>query len=143
MIDLHLGNILLRIPGIEQISHQDLRRYLGRPYKRSLKRWDGEPVTPSPHQPKYVVMRPGWLELLSLCLSSPEAVHIKICDFGEGFPWDDKPMITRLNTPCIYAAPDIIFQSHHPCCRCMGTRCFHSYGSQWRLFVQFIFRDSK
>jgi serine/threonine-protein kinase SRPK3 len=102
----------LCIPGIEQISHQDLQKYLGEPYKKPLKRQDGEPVTPTPHEPKYVVMTPEWLELLQLCLSSPEAVHIKICDFGEAFLWDDKPVITHLNTPCVYAAPEIIFHGH-------------------------------
>jgi serine/threonine protein kinase len=112
LIDLHLGNILLCIPGIEQISHQDLQKYLGEPYKRPLQRRDRESVTPNPHEPKYVVMKPECLELLSLCLSSPEAVHIKICDFGEGFLWDDKPVITHLNMPCVYAAPEIIFHGH-------------------------------
>jgi serine/threonine protein kinase len=52
------------------------------------------------------------LELLQLCLSSPEAVHIKICDFGESFLWDNKPVITQLNTPCVYRAPEIIFHDH-------------------------------
>ena len=112
LLDLHLGNILLRIPGIEQISHQDLQKYLGEPRKQPLKRWDGESVTHTPHEPKYVVKTPEWQELLSLCLSSPEEVHIKICDFGEGFLWDDKPVITHLNTPCVYAAPEIMFHGH-------------------------------
>jgi serine/threonine protein kinase len=110
--DLHIGNILLRIPGIEQIAYQDLQKYLGEPYKRPLLARDGKPVTSTPHKPKYVVASPEPLEVLQLCLSSPEAVHVKICDFGESFLRDVKPVITRLNTPCIYAAPEIIF--HDP-----------------------------
>ena len=46
LIDLHLGNILLRIPGIEQMSPQDLQRYLGEPYKKPLERWDGDQLRP-------------------------------------------------------------------------------------------------
>ncbi|KAJ6613433.1 kinase-like domain-containing protein [Mycena sp. CBHHK59/15] len=110
--DLHVGNILLRIPGIEQISRQDLQKYLGEPYKKPLSRRDGEPVISTPHEPKYVVPSPERLELLRLCLSSPEAVYLKICDFGEAFLWDDKSVITQLNTPCVYAAPEIIFHDH-------------------------------
>ena len=110
--DLHVGNILLRIPGIEQISYQDLQKYLGEPYKRPLSVRDGIPVTSTPHEPKYVVPSPDRLELLRLCLSSPGTVHVKICDFGEAFLWDVKPAITQLNTPCVYAAPEIIFNDH-------------------------------
>ena len=102
----------MRIPGIEQMSHLDLQKYLGEPYKRPLSRRDGEPVISTPHEPKYVVPSPERLELLQLCLNSPEAVHVKICDFGEAFLWDDKPVITQLNTPCVYAAPEIIFHDH-------------------------------
>jgi hypothetical protein len=95
--DLHIGNVLLRIPGIEQMSCQDLQKYLGEPYKGPLLARDGLPVTSTPHKPKYVVASPEPLELLQLCLSSPEAVRIKICDFGESFLWD---VITRLaSTP--------------------------------------------
>ena len=104
-----MGNVLLRIPGVQQMSHQDLQKYLGEPSKRSLSRRDGNPVTSSPHEPKYVVSSPEWLELLRLCLHSPEVVHLKICDFGEAFLWDGTPVTTQLNTPCIYAAPEIIF----------------------------------
>jgi serine/threonine-protein kinase SRPK3 len=107
--DLHIGNVLLRIPGIEQISYQDLQKYLGEPYKRPLLSRDGLPVPSTPHKPKYVVASPEPLELLQLCLRSPEAIGVKICDFGESFLWDVEPVVTRLNTPCIYAAPEIIF----------------------------------
>lgn len=99
----------MRIPGVEHLSLQELQDYLGEPRKRRLSRWDGKPVISTPHQPKYVVPSPEWLELLKLCLSSPEGIHIKICDFGEAFLYADKPMITRLNTPCVYAAPEIMF----------------------------------
>ena len=104
-----MGNVLLRIPGIEQMSHQDLQKYLGEPYKPPFSRRDGNSVTSSPHEPKYVVSSLQWLELLQLCPHSPEAIHLKICDFGEASLWDDKPVITQLNTPCTYAAPEIIF----------------------------------
>jgi serine/threonine protein kinase len=109
--DLHIGNVLLGLPGIEQMSYQDLQKYLGEPYRRPLLARDGLPVTSTPHKPKYVVASPE-SELLQLCLSSPEAVCVKICDFGESFLWDVKSTITRLNTPCVYAAPEIIFHDH-------------------------------
>ncbi|KAF8482197.1 kinase-like domain-containing protein [Gautieria morchelliformis] len=110
--DLHAGNILFRIPGIEQMSHQDLQKYLGEPRKRPLSRRDGKPVTPTPHEPKYVVPSPEGPALLELCLKSPEAVRVKICDFGEAFLWDGKPVITQLHTPSVYAAPEIILHDH-------------------------------
>jgi len=59
LIDLHLENILLRIPGIEQISHQDLQKYLGEPYTKPLQRRDRKSVTSSAHEPNYVVMTPN------------------------------------------------------------------------------------
>ncbi|KAF8485412.1 kinase-like domain-containing protein [Gautieria morchelliformis] len=98
--DLHVGNILFRIPGIEQMSHQDLGKYLGEPSKQPFSRRDGKPVTSTPHEPKY------------LCLKSSEAVRVKICDFGEAFLWDGKPVITQLHTPCVYAAPEILLHDH-------------------------------
>ncbi|KAF8521833.1 kinase-like domain-containing protein [Gautieria morchelliformis] len=110
--DLHVRNILLRIPGIEQMSHQDLQKYLGDPCKLQLSREDGKPVTSSPHEPKYVVASPEWLALLQLCLNSPEGIRVKICDFGEAFLWDGKPVITQVHTPSIYAAPEIILHDH-------------------------------
>jgi serine/threonine-protein kinase SRPK3 len=110
--DLHVGNILLRIPGIEQCSYQALERYLGEPFKRPLLSRDGKPVTSTPHAPKYVVASPKRQELLQLCLSSPEAIRVSICDFGESFLWDVKPVVTQLNTPCVYAAPEIMFHDH-------------------------------
>ncbi|KIM86333.1 hypothetical protein PILCRDRAFT_65075 [Piloderma croceum F 1598] len=94
------------------MSCQDLQKYLGEPHKGPLSRRDGKPVIYTPHEPKYVVSSPERLELLQLCLNSPEAVSLKLCDFGESFLWDDKPMITQLNTPCVYAAPEIIFHDH-------------------------------
>jgi serine/threonine-protein kinase SRPK3 len=112
-IDLHAGNILLRIPRIEQMSLQDLQKYLGgEPRRKPLIRRDDKPVIYTPHQPKYVIGSPDWLELLQLCLSSPEAVRLKICDFGEAFLWDDKPVMTELHTPSVYAAPEIILHDH-------------------------------
>lgn len=36
--------------------------------------------------------------------------NIKICDFGEAFVWEGKPSRIKLNTPCVYAAPEIIFE---------------------------------
>ncbi|KAF8488915.1 kinase-like domain-containing protein [Gautieria morchelliformis] len=110
--DLHVGNILFRIPGIEQMSCQDLQKYLGEPRKRLLSRRDGKLVTSSPHEPKYVVSAPQRQALLELCLNSSDAVRVKICDFGEAFLWDGKPVITQLHTPSVYAAPEIIFHDH-------------------------------
>ncbi|KAF8488912.1 kinase-like domain-containing protein [Gautieria morchelliformis] len=110
--DLHVGNILFRISGIEQMSRQDLQKYLGEPRKRLLSRRDGKLVTSSPHEPKYVVSAPQRQALLELCLNSSDAVRVKICDFGEAFLWDGKPVITQLHTPSVYAAPEIIFHDH-------------------------------
>ena len=94
------------------MSHQALQKYLGEPSKRLLSRRDEKPVTSNPHEPKYVVSSPRRLALLRLCLNSPEAVRVKICDFGEAFLWDGQPVLTQLHTPAVYAAPEVILHDH-------------------------------
>lgn len=82
--DMHLGNVLLRIPGIDQMSRADLQHYLGRPHKRPLTSVDGSPVLPSLHQPKYVLGSLDRKEPFERHLStSPFAINPKIRDSGE------------------------------------------------------------
>ncbi|KAF9463673.1 kinase-like domain-containing protein [Collybia nuda] len=110
--DLHAGNILFRIPTVEQMSYQDLAVYLGEPYERPLTRRDRKPVISTPHQPKYVVPSSEMLDLLPLCLDSQESIQLKICDFGKAFLCGDKPQKIQLNTLAVYAAPEITFRDY-------------------------------
>ncbi|KAF9463676.1 kinase-like domain-containing protein [Collybia nuda] len=111
-LDLHAGNILFRIPGVEQMSYQDFAKYLGEPRERPLCRRDKKPVIFTPHQPKYVDPSSEMLDLLPLCLNAQELVQLKICDFGEAFLWDDKSLKAKLHTPAVYAAPEIPFHDY-------------------------------
>lgn len=110
--DLHSGNVLLTIPGIDQITQADFERYLGCPRKLPVANEDKSSVPPSPHLPRYFVeSSPDRTELFERCLllTSPS---VKICDFGESLFWDIEtkiPLESELHTPCVYAAPEIIF----------------------------------
>ena len=93
---------------------------------------NGLPVTSMPHKPKYIVASPEPLELLQLSRGN----RCQNMRFRGIFP---EPVITRLNTPCIYAAPEIIF---HDRVSPAVYVCPHSHGSEQRIsFVLFVLRD--
>lgn len=106
-----MGNVLLRIPGFESLSLQEIQTYLGRPFKRALEREDGQPVIFTPHLPKYLVPSRNLFELLQYCLAVPEKIQAKVCDFGESFFWsnDAVTQLRRLHTPSnLYGTGDYV-----------------------------------
>lgn len=109
-----MGNVLFSIPGFESWSLQEIRSYMGEPYKIALTRTDDQPVVVTPHLPKYLVPSSDSFELLEYCLSVPEKIQAKLCDFGESFLWsnDTAMQIRELHTPSVYAAPEIMFQDY-------------------------------
>ncbi|KAA8911850.1 kinase-like domain-containing protein [Sphaerosporella brunnea] len=102
--DLHLGNILFRIPNLDLWTPEQVFSYLGEPEKVEIKRHDGQPLTST--TPVYAVHAPLVYKLEPLFLT--EDCAIRICDFGEAFhpPAPEK----RLHIPVWYAAPEISFQ---------------------------------
>lgn len=108
--DLHPSNMLLRIPGIENWTRQDIETYFGQPRKLPIRdsNWNIISST-TPNVPEYVVGGADGFELLKLCLSSTDTIHIKICDFGESYLSDGAPKTTAPNMPRVFAAPEAIF----------------------------------
>ncbi|KIM41643.1 hypothetical protein M413DRAFT_445618 [Hebeloma cylindrosporum] len=108
--DLHPSNVLLRIPGIENWTRRDIETYFGHPQKLPIRDNDGNVITSTtPNVPPYVVGATNSSELLKLCLSSIDNIHIKICDFGESYLSDGPAKTTVPNMPQVFAAPEAIF----------------------------------
>lgn len=119
ILDLHRGNMLLSIPGVDQMTRADPEHYLGPPQKYSLQK-SKSPVVHTSRQPDYVVEAStstgmDRIELLKLCLLSvhPSAIDPRICDFGESLIRNlesKTPLEVRMHMPCVYAAPEILFR---------------------------------
>lgn len=109
--DLHLGNILFRIPGLDLWSPEQVYEYFGNPQKIKIRRLDGQELalTPLAPAPGYVVRPPSPHKLLPLCLI--KACTIQIVDYGEAFFSTGQSIAGKCpNTPVWYAAPEILFQ---------------------------------
>ncbi|KAG6853212.1 hypothetical protein C0991_006115 [Blastosporella zonata] len=118
--NLRKENILLHFD-MKHWTPKIAQKYLGRPRKCLLKDVSKarpadlpEYLThrpqpdPSPHLPDYLVFNPEPLPLLQLGLSSPEKVHIKICNFGYSFLASESGPV-RLPVPSEYAAPEVFY----------------------------------
>ncbi|KAH7907717.1 kinase-like domain-containing protein [Hygrophoropsis aurantiaca] len=108
--DLHLGNILMHAPAMENLSDHDVQTYFGEPRSGTPEcngRYSHLKHAPDPHVPRYVVSDDLSDELFALYFST---VHIKICDFGEAFLWHGAPQQRDLRTPTAHAAPEILFR---------------------------------
>ncbi|KNZ73335.1 Serine/threonine-protein kinase SRPK1, partial [Termitomyces sp. J132] len=104
--DFHPNNILLEIPDFHSWPVEKIYEHLGKPRKQTVKRTDGNPVTPS--APTYVV-KPLHPLLLARRLLDSDYCSIKITDFGESFLATDTDK-RFLNTPIAFAAPETIFR---------------------------------
>ncbi|KAF8989285.1 kinase-like domain-containing protein [Cyathus striatus] len=111
--DLQLKNVLFHSPKLSNASLEELTGIYEEPLLEPIGyRKDCTPVPPSVHLPREVATVPYQLPIIGLCLSSPNDIHVKICDFGEASIYRpkyriEKPFKTRL--PHILAAPEIIF----------------------------------
>lgn len=105
--DLHLGNIL-RTPGLDLWSPEQVYEYFGNPQKIRIRRLDGQELafTPPASAPDYVVP--------SISTQTPTALpnqSLQIVDYGEVFFSTGQGISGKcLNTPVWYAAPEILLQ---------------------------------
>ncbi|KAL7271589.1 hypothetical protein RUND412_005648 [Rhizina undulata] len=76
--DLHQGNILFCIPGMDLWSEEEVYEHFGKPYLSKIRRRDGQPC--APHALEYSVMPVDSEELIPLCLTA--SARVKIVDFG-------------------------------------------------------------
>ncbi|KAB8261677.1 kinase domain-containing protein [Aspergillus pseudonomiae] len=103
--DLHLGNILLRLPlDMQDMTSEKLYASTGEPAKEQVIREDGAPLDPG--VPSEAIV-PVWLGLGSDEISLVDS-EIMIADFGEAFD----PQVTRqfaAHTPLLLAPPESRF----------------------------------
>ncbi|KAJ6489633.1 hypothetical protein C8R47DRAFT_474691 [Mycena vitilis] len=64
----------------------------------------GEPASPSPHRPSYVVHGHRSLAMVNACFADPANVRVKICDFGESFLADAAS--GKVHIPPMYVSPE-------------------------------------
>jgi hypothetical protein len=80
--DLHPGNILIRVPGMESWTVDQVRHYLGEPSRVSvsvLREINADLSSPIPgtHQPEYFVRTPMLSEaMMSLCCQESSSITI-------------------------------------------------------------------
>ncbi|KAK2805333.1 hypothetical protein FQN50_006234 [Emmonsiellopsis sp. PD_5] len=103
--DLHLANILLRLPlDMQEMTLEQLRARTGEPAKERVVREDGGPLDPG--VPSEVVV-PVWLGLGSDEISLADS-PIMIADFGEAFDPRATQQFTA-HTPLLLAPPESRF----------------------------------
>ncbi|KAH7906169.1 kinase-like domain-containing protein [Hygrophoropsis aurantiaca] len=108
--DLHIKNIVLHAPEMENLSDQDVQKYFDRPWlerPECREEYSKLAISDPDHRvPQHVVYAGLSNELVALLF---DTVHIKICDFGEAFLWHGVPRQIELHTPNAHAAPEILF----------------------------------
>ncbi|KAI3331774.1 kinase domain-containing protein [Xylariaceae sp. AK1471] len=109
--DLHLGNVLLKLPDLSSMSVDRLYAKYGEPIKEDVIRLDGASL--SAHVPRYVVI-PAWLGKKCEDVTLADA-EILLTDFGESWKPTDTSRYT-LNTPALYRPPEAMFATaeQHP-----------------------------
>ncbi|PLB46176.1 kinase-like protein [Aspergillus steynii IBT 23096] len=108
--DLHLGNILLRLPtDFDTLSVEELYAKYGPPTSEPIVRHDNQPL--APNVPKKAVL-PVWLGKLCEKFTSPE-VSILLSDFGEAFmpSMEDR---CQSHVPIAFAPPESVFEPRTP-----------------------------
>lgn len=108
--DLHLGNILLKVPpNFDQLSLQQLYDKYGAPELDSVVRLDGNPLPPSVLSHG---ITPIWLGEASERITLSET-RILLTDFGEAFtPSKERKYESR--TPLIIRPPEARFEPNDP-----------------------------
>ncbi|KAF2494668.1 kinase-like protein [Lophium mytilinum] len=101
--DLHTGNILIELPGLDQLPEDELYAHLGEPKKQPLRRRDGLPL--GSNAPAYSVSS---AMLVLGCGTEVKDPKVLISDFGESFLITDEDC-KELHTPMILRPPESFF----------------------------------
>ncbi|KAK4466343.1 kinase-like domain-containing protein [Cladorrhinum samala] len=99
--DIHMGNILFRLPDFEAASLETIIQHLGPPEVGKIERLDGKPLEPG--IPEYLVEPVDFDREMY-----PRLGEINLVDFGESFFSDNPP--TRISTPPSHHPPELVFQ---------------------------------
>jgi serine/threonine-protein kinase SRPK3 len=108
MPDLHPGNVLLALPGLDATAPEQLYRQHSQPVKEPIARIDSSPLTAAEHAslPAYAVP-PGWFG--KICeRTTPADARILLTDFGESWAPSTRARF-ELCTPRWYRAPETLF----------------------------------
>ncbi|KAK2855648.1 hypothetical protein FQN49_004982 [Arthroderma sp. PD_2] len=110
--DIHLGNVLLRLPSsFDQLSTDQLYEKFGEPCKEEIVRFDGE--APPPNVPIHGIM-PAWLGKRAK-LIPPSEGYLLLSDFGETFsPATQQRLGSECHTPIIFRSPEAVFEPERP-----------------------------
>lgn len=100
--DLHVRNILFRLPHIDSLSVPQIYQRFGQPRKTQIVRTDGADL--GPEVPSYSVM-PAQLVIPSEKIIDPRLI---ISDFGEAWLRDTETR-PELQTPLLYIPPETVF----------------------------------
>ncbi|KAI9163468.1 Serine/threonine-protein kinase SRPK [Paramyrothecium foliicola] len=112
VLDLHLENILLRLPAsLNSLSIDELYAKFGAPEPEPVVRLDGEPVSPSSGVSQYAVP-PVWLGKASDEITIREA-RLLLSDFGVAFRPSDKSRFESY-TPLVIRPPEAYFEPTVP-----------------------------
>ncbi|KAH6657689.1 hypothetical protein BKA67DRAFT_532882 [Truncatella angustata] len=108
--DLHLGNILLRLPSsFNQLSDEELYNKYDAPELEPVTRFDGKPF---PQGVPLYAISPVWLGEPSERITLPEA-EILISDFGEAFsPLQE--VRHKSHSPITIRPPETRFEPDRP-----------------------------
>ncbi|KAF2802425.1 uncharacterized protein BDZ99DRAFT_527454 [Mytilinidion resinicola] len=109
MLYLHSNNILFQIPGLDQLSEDELYLHVGDPITNLLRRYDNLPL--GSEAPEYYVTQ---CSMLFLCCDEVEKIQdpkIIITDFGEAFFAANHDR-EQLMTPTCLLPPEYFF--HEP-----------------------------
>lgn len=108
--DLHLGNILLKVPpSFDRLSPEQLYEEYGAPELEPVIHLDGNPLPPG--VPSHGIA-PIWLREASEKIMLAEA-RILLSDFGEAFPYPKELKYTS-RTPLVIRPPEARFEPENP-----------------------------
>lgn len=105
-LDLHTGNLLFNIPGLENWTVDEVYPRFGGINREEIKRIDGQPATPA--APKYAVRPPDAAALIPYCLT--ETCTVRMVDFGEACLLTAGEPAREVNTAVGVAPPEVLFK---------------------------------
>lgn len=105
-LDLHTGNLLFNMPGLENWTFEEVYQRFGGLDREEIIRIDGQPATPA--APKYAVRPPDPAALIRYCLT--ETCTVRLVDFGEACLPTAGELAREVNTAVRVASPEVLFK---------------------------------